>query len=100
MEYPRLYPLQTHFIVYLIYYFILYIPSSESKARPAYPSELSRFLPFHFRDKELLKKIFGVPMMTQYEVWTVSGGGKKFFAHTNNPQVSRFTTHVFFCIDP
>ena len=37
MEYPRLYPLQTHFIVYLIYYFILYIPSYESKARPAYP---------------------------------------------------------------
>lgn len=23
----------------------------------------------HFRDKELLKKIFGVPMMTQYEAW-------------------------------
>ena len=56
-----------------------YIPSLNQKLAQLIPLTIIQVstrtfssgsaLYIHFRDKELLKKIFGVPMMTQYEVW-------------------------------
>ena len=63
-----------------------YIPSLNQKLAQLFPLTIIQVstrtfsygsaLYIHFRDKELLKKIFGVPMMTQYEAW-VSNNGRR-----------------------